>query len=125
MPILRPDSIFQEWSFTPEEKIQARLLTPLQIQWLTTKYAELTKAQAAKAIPLAAVDDRAYLMETVGRSAQLDFITELFTDHQQALIELQQRPANVQNSNITLDSGNATVEELQRRASAYVHNGNS
>lgn len=82
---LRPDSIFQEFLFSPQEEILAKTLTPLQIAFLQTKYTKIFKEKAAKIVPEEAGLDRSYLLALGELEGKMAIIQELFDDHKAAI----------------------------------------
>lgn len=112
---LRPDSIFQEFIFTEQEGIIARILTPLQIAWLQTKYTRVFKEKASKIVPEDATLDRSYFLSLGELEGKLAILQELFDDHKAATSIKKEL-------NATGDVGTDTVEltNLATRASKLV-----
>jgi len=118
MPILRPDSIFSEFAFTEEEKINARILNILQIAWLQTRYCELFKEKGSTIVPESTELDRSFLLRIAEIEGKLNMIQEIFESHKSAMSELsifkqQEQP-------ITPVSV-ATIDTISTRASQQVH----
>jgi len=112
---LRLDSIFQEFIFSPQELIQARTLSPLQIQYLSTRYAELMKEKNSKLIPPTTNLDREYILEIAEIEGKLNFIQELFEGHKQALEHLK----NIEDAAGVINA--ADISNAAERASQLVN----
>jgi len=112
---LRPDSIFQEFLFTEQEEISARILTPLQIAWLQTKYTRVFKEKASKIVPEDPTLDRSYFLSLGELEGKMVIIQELFDDHKAATSKNKEL-------NATEGVGTNTVEltNLAARASKLV-----
>jgi len=112
---LRPDSIFQEFTFTEQEEIAVKTLTPLQIAWLQTKYTAIFKIKATTIIPEESGLDRSYLLRLGALEGELTMLQELFDDHKAAISKNKEL-------NATSDIGTNTVElaNLATRASKLV-----
>lgn len=74
-----------EYVFADEESVAARILDPLKIQWLQTKYAQAWKQKASMMCPEKIEDDRSFLLKMAELDGRLNLIQELFNDHQEAL----------------------------------------
>lgn len=86
MSTLRPDSIFAEYEFTPDEKQVADTLSILQIQKLQTLFAQKFKHKAATIIPRKLdMDDREFLCQMAELEGELSMIQQLLADHQHAI----------------------------------------
>lgn len=117
----RPDSNLIEFAFTQEELTQARLLNPLQIMYLQTKYALLFKEKATNLVPESHEFDRSFLLKISNIQGKLDMLQEIFDECHAAKIELA-TPKNP----VTDTQGNNTsvieIATLGDRASVQVHN---
>lgn len=116
MPTLRQDSVLSEFEFTAQESIGARTLSPLQIQWLQTKYAKVFKEKASTIVPEETGLDRSYLLRLGEMEGRLALIQELFKEHQDVLTELADPNKEVK----LQDAGNNIVDDTATRASNLV-----
>ncbi len=82
---LRPDSMFQEFTFTEAEEILAKTLSPLQIAWLQTKFTKFFKDKGTTIVPEEAGLDRSYLLKLGELEGKMAVIEELFDDHKAAI----------------------------------------
>lgn len=124
MPVLRQDSVFREYSFTPQEVIGADTLTPLLIQRLQTRFAELTKQKSAALIPTEATMDRAFICEIAELDGKIMMIQELFANHQHAMEALKDpdRAADFAEALSSQNIASGTAAFLAQRAASQVHN---
>lgn len=113
---LRPDSIFQEFVFSEQEELQVKILTPLQIAWLQTKYTNVFKEKASTIIPEDSSVDRSFLLALGELEGKLAFIQELFDDHKAAINRNKELKATAGASASTVEAHN-----LSTRASELVH----
>lgn len=113
---LRPDSIFQEFTFTEHEEIAAKTLTPLQIAWLQTKYTRVFKEKATTIVPETTDLDRSYCLRLGCLEGELTILQEIFDDHKAAISKKKEL-------NATEGVGAGTVEltNLATRASELVN----
>jgi len=119
MPTLRQDSTIQEFNFTAPEEIAAKTLTPLQIAWLNTKFAQLTKQKASMLIPQKMnLEDREFICEIAEIDGKMNMIQELFGEHQEAMEALKD-PDKVKEVN-AIGSGNLDAMSLAQRAANQV-----
>lgn len=114
---LRPDSIFQEFIFSPQEEILAKTLSPLQIAFLQTKYTKVFKEKAAKIVPEEAGLDRSYLLALGELEGKLAVIQELFDDHKAAIAANKefQATGNVSASTVEIANISSRASELVDR----------
>ncbi|SRR6266571_285874 len=115
--LVRPDSILQEYLFSEEEKIAARILNPLQIAWLHNKYAQRFKEKATQIVPEATELDRSYLLKLGELEGMLAQLQELFTEHQDAQNELKKSKSQ----DTTFVPGILEQAAIETRASELVH----
>lgn len=118
MPTLRPDSIYQEWIFSPEEELQSKILSELLIKKLNTRYCELLKSKGLSDIPITEDEQRTYFIMMAGIDGQMAFITELFTNHREALTVLSD-PSRKQQAEMTEQ---VSEQKLAEAAARQVHN---
>lgn len=116
MPTLRQDSILSEFEFNAQESIGARTLSPLQIQWLQTKYAKVFKEKASTIVPEDSGLDRSYLLRLGEMEGRLALIQELFKEHQDVLNELADPDKNLN----LQEAGNNVIDDTATRASNLV-----
>lgn len=116
MPTLRQDSILSEFEFNTQESIGARTLSPLQIQWLQTKYAKVFKEKASTIVPEDSGLDRSYLLRLGEMEGRLALIQELFKEHQDVLNELADPDKNLN----LQEAGNNVIDDTATRASNLV-----
>jgi len=113
---LRPDSIFQEFVFSEQEELQAKVLTPLQIAWLQTKYTKIFKEKGSSIIPEELPLDRSFLLKLGELEGRLAIIQELFDDHKAAVTRNKELKA-VPGASASL----VEAQNLATRASNLVH----
>jgi hypothetical protein len=114
----RLDDALIEFSFTPLEKVTARSLTPLQIQWFQTKYAELFKQRGSTKLPTGTQLDADFIKEVCELDGKLAMLEEIFSDHKAAMNELNtSKLAQVDMTTQTTQG----VDTIQERASSLVH----
>jgi len=118
MPQLRPDSIFSEFAFSQEEKINARILNTLQIAFLQTRYCEIFKEKGSTLLPEEGSLDRSFLLRIAELDGKLSMIQEIFDAHKAAISELsvfKQQESSINPVNA------ATIDTIATRASQQVH----
>lgn len=119
MAQLRPDSSLCEYSFSEQEIIQAKILTPLQVMWLQTKYALLFKEKASRLIPEDSGMDRSFLLMMGNIQGKLDMLQEIFDEAKEAQNQFQ----NITPEGATeVDGIIVDIVPLAERAAAQVHN---
>lgn len=116
MPVIKQDSILNEYSFSQQEEVGARILSPLQIAWLQNKYAVTFKQKAATIVPSEQHLDRDYFLVLGELEGRLSMLQELFMEHQQAMKELES-PEFKENLQ---QNGSEEVAGLAARASKQV-----
>ena len=121
MPTPRNDSVLIEFEFTVQEALAARALTPLQIQWYQTKYAQLFKEKASSIIPEDTGLDRSFLLRLGEIEGKLNMLQEIFGDHANMLKELSD-PNKPQATGVEKE---LVVDTLAKRASDAVNTNQS
>lgn len=121
MPQLRTDNVLNEFEFTAQELIAARTLSPLQVQWFQTKYAQLFKQKASSLIPADSGLDRDFLLTLGEVEGKLNMLQEIFADHAAVLAELAD-PDKV--GAVTEINGQPIVDSTASRASNLVDSQN-
>jgi hypothetical protein len=116
MPQLKQDNALNEFSFTKEEWIHARILTPLQIAYLQTEYAKTFKLKASTIIPESGEFDRSFLLKLGEYEGELNTYQKLFLAHQTALGEL-----NVMSTIAKVAEGSIHTDTTAARADSQVH----
>lgn len=119
MPLPRPDDACVEFIFTPEEARAAKVLTPLAIQWLQTKYAQKFKQKASVLVPEDMSLDRSHIQKICEMDGYLNCIQELMDDHKMALSDMA---AGRLNQGAESDLQNqAAIAVIASSASSKVH----
>lgn len=116
----RLDDANIEYVFSEMESRAARILDPLKIIWLQTKYAQIWKRKAASLMPESVELDRSYIQQICELEGQLNFIQELLDDHKKALAEMSTASvvAAQTESGIQVDKD---VQKIEVAAGSRVH----
>lgn len=117
----RLDDANIEFEFSPEEARAARLLDPLKIIWLQTKYAQYWKRKASELMPESGELDRSYIMKIAEVEGRLGLIQELLDDHKAALLEVSQVSQVLAEGAVAVDSQVSAI--AHETASKRVHSG--
>ena len=110
---LRPDSIFQEFVFSEQEELLAKILTPLQIAWLQTKYTRIFKEKGSTLVPEESGLDRSFLLKLGELDGKMSIIQELFKDHEEAVTRNKQLKATPGVSASTLETHNLATRAAE------------
>lgn len=119
MAQLRPDSSLCEYSFSEQEIIQAKILTPLQVMWLQTKYALLFKEKASKLVPEDSGMDRSFLLVMGNIQGKLDMLQEIFDEANEAQKQFQNL---IPEGATSVNTEMVNIVPLAERAAMQVHN---
>ena len=112
---LRPDSIFQEFTFSEQEELLVKTLTPLQIAWFQTKYTRIFKEKASTIVPEDSGIDRSYLLKLGELEGKMSILQEIFEDHKNAISKNKEL-----NTTKTI-ANDLETQNLATRASQLVH----
>src|SRR5712691_261259 len=82
---LRPDNILQEFTFSEQEELLVKTLSPLQIAWFQSKYTRIFKEKASTIVPEESSLDRSYLLKLGEMEGKLSILQEIFDDHKNAI----------------------------------------
>lgn len=121
MPTLRQDSSLSEFTFTPQEELQGKVLNSLQIMWLQTRFAQLFKEKASSLIPEDGAMDRSFFLLMGNIQGKLDMLQEIFDDARMAKVELENRGQNISGNGEVVSSSLVEIQNVADRASAQVH----
>lgn len=112
----RLDDATIEYQFSDIEKITARILDPVKIAWIQTKYAETWKGRNSTPAPEDPANDRSYFLKIAELDGYMRALQELLNDHKDAIAELNAR--KLAGENIDIGTSDQSVGE---RASQLVH----
>lgn len=116
MPTPRLDDANIEFSFAKEEEFAARILDPIKICWLQTKYAQIWKQKASAQVPDSLELQLPYIQQLCELDGKLGMIQELLDDHKIAMAEMNGMKLQ-QNSEELMA---ATSDNVATRASQLV-----
>lgn len=117
MPSIKQDSVLNEYTFSQQEEINAKILSPLQIAWIQNKYAIAFKEKAAQIVPSDITLDRDYLLKLGELEGRLSAYQEFFIEHQEALKQLE----NPDFKDALQQTGNQDIAGLAARAANQVN----
>lgn len=123
MPTPRLDDANIEYSFADQEILAAKILDPLKILWLQTKYAQKWKQKASMLVPESVELDRSYLMKICELDGQLNFIQELLDDHKNALTEFNDRKLQDPAASQAENNSGGDMQRIAHEAGTRVHTG--
>lgn len=105
-----------EYLFNEQEKILAKQLSPLQVMWIQTKYAQTWKAKASLSLPTDPKDYNAYFLEIANFEGQLAVLQQLIDECMESNLAIKTQQL------VDAESKKKEDEDLAKRASQQVHN---
>lgn len=115
----RLDDANIEYTFPPEEVLAAKILDPLKILWLHTKYAQYWKQRNSIPASEGPETDRSYFLKLAELDGKMSAIQELLMEHKEALGQFNETKV----TEIQKDGGNAgTMQAIAHSAASQVHN---
>lgn len=116
----RLDDANIEYTFPPEEVLVAKILDPLKILWLQTKYAQLWKMRNSIPASEGPETDRSYFLKLAELDGKMAILQELFIESKDAINQFNAAKQEV----VQKDGGNnPTMETIAHSAATRVHNG--